>query len=249
MRFPDAYDLKKFYNNFQGKVVRRLIRRKVLDIWPDTKDFNVVGFGYAMPYLKPYQKDSASVTHMMPVNMGMQHWPADSNNLVSVVRDTCLPLETNSVDRIIIVHALEYMDYPEEAFQEIWRILKSSGRVILIVPNRASIWARMDHTPFGQGQPYSLRQVETFLKGSLFVHEKTDHSLFLPPFQSSIILRGADIFEKIGSLICPAFGGVHIIEASKQIYAGTGKAVPAYRRKKVKMPNAKPATAPRKSNI
>lgn len=249
MRFPDAYDLKQFYNSFQGKVVRRLIRQKILNIWPDLKGLSLVGFGYAIPYLKPYQKQSERIAHMMPSQLGMQQWPVDGQNLVCVTQDASLPLETNSVDRMIIIHSLEYNDQPEETFDEIWRVLKSSGRVLVIVPNRMGFWARNDHTPLGQGQPYSLRQVEALLKSSLFVHEQTTHSLFMPPFKNNLFLRLADLFEKIGSFICPALGGVHIIEASKQIYAGTGKAMPAYRRKKVKLPNAKPVATSRKSSL
>ena len=81
------------------------------------------------------------------------------------------------------------------------------------------LWSRADWCPLGQGQPYSARQVETFLKDNLFVHERTCQALFSPAFRNTFWLRSAPIFERIGKYLYPALGGVHIIEASKQIYA------------------------------
>ena len=38
-----------------------------------------------------------------------------------------------------------------DQLREIWRVLAAGGRVILVVPNRAGIWARTEATPFGHG--------------------------------------------------------------------------------------------------
>ncbi len=87
------------------------------------------------------------------------------------------------------------------------------------------LWARNDHTPFGHGTPYSAHQVEEFLKENLFICERTERALFIPPFKSQTLLRTAGLWEKIGKILCPAMGGLVFVEASKQIYAGTGKMV------------------------
>ena len=227
MRALTAYQLKSFYNSFKGRVIRRIIREKILEIWPDLKAMNILGYGYALPYLKPYLDQSSCLSVMMPQQMGIHHWPPENKNLVCLSAEDTLPIETNSVDRILMVHSLEFLDNPEETFEELWRVLKSSGRLLIVVPNRVGLWARSDWSPFGQGQPYSARQVENFLSDNLFVHERTTHALFSPPFQSEFLLRAAQFFEKIGAYIYPALGGVHVIEASKQLYANTGTGVRA----------------------
>lgn len=247
MRQITAYDLKRFYNGMKGRIVRNLIRSRILDIWPDAVKLNVVGYGYALPYLKPYLENSSYTINLMPTQLGVHEWPPDEKNLVCLNAEQWLPLETNSVDRIIMIHALEFMDYPEESFEEIWRVLKSTGRLLVIVPNRMGLWARADWSPFGQGRPYSAWQVENFLADNLFVHEKTSYALFSPPFRKVLFLRAANFFEKIGPYLYPALGGVHIIEASKQIYANTGQGARAKSRNPLKKAVAvkKPVPTPR----
>jgi len=251
MRLPDAYDLKYFYNTVRGRIVRRIIREKILAIWPDISKQTLCGFGYAMPYLKPFLDKDMVTANIMPAQLGVHNWPADEKNLVCFAQENLIPLETNSVDRIIMIHALEFLDTPEETFAEIWRVLKSTGRIIVIVPNRMGLWARIDSSPFGQGQPYSARQVEFFLKENLYVHERTEYALFTPPFNKSLPMQLANLFEKVGAILFPALGGVHMIEASKQIYAGKGKGSPVKVSSKIKqsIPKAsKPVATPRGSN-
>lgn len=247
MRKLNAYDLKVFYNGLKGKIVRSLIREKILSLWPDLKSKQIVGYGYALPYLKPYmeEENQNTIFNLMPKQLGVHDWPPESKNLVCLNAEQWLPLETNSVDSIIMIHALEFLDYPEETFEDLWRVLKSTGRLLIIVPNRMGFWARADWSPFGQGRPYSSRQVEHFLSDNLFVYERTNHALFSPPFKSSFLLRAAHFFEKIGPYIMPALGGVTVIEASKQLYAGTGKGVRAKSREPVKKTvSAKPVATP-----
>lgn len=248
MRPLSAYDLKSFYNNFSGRVIRKIIREKILHLWPETKNLSLMGYGYALPYLRPYVDSADQIYNIMPAQLGVHDWPPEGANRVCLSEESALPLETNSVDRIIMVHGLEFLDFPDDSFEELWRVLKSSGRIIIVVPNRMGLWARVDWNPFGQGKPYSAKQVENFLKDNLFVHERTNYALFSPPFQNNLFLRAAGVFEKIGGYLYPALGGVAVIEASKQLYAGKGtsvKAKSAYRTKKVV--NAKPVATPRTS--
>lgn len=223
MRALNAYSLKSFYNSRKGRIVRQVIQNKIQSFWPEAQSKRLLGYGYAVPYMRPYLKTSPCVVSMMPEQLGVHNWPPEAKNLVCLHGEASLPLETNSVDFVLMVHALEFLDDPEESFEEIWRVLKSTGRLLIVVPNRIGFWARADWSPFGQGRPYSARQVENFLSDNLFVHERTSHALFTPPFENQIFLRAAHIFEKIGPYLYPALGGVHVIEATKQLYAGTGK--------------------------
>ena len=222
---PSAYDLKVLYNSPVGRMLKTILRARLSEFWPteSQKNMNMIGVGYAAPYLRPYMDAGADIQIIMPRGQGAHFWPPEGPNKVALSEDSALPFETNSVDRILCVHALEFMSDITPAFEEIWRVLKSNGRLILIVPNRMGLWARADWSPFGQGTPYSAAQLERSLRDHLFVHEKTSHALFVPPFKRDFLLRSAPTFEKVGRVVCPAMGGVHMIEASKQLYAGTGK--------------------------
>ena len=84
-------------------------------------------------------------------------------------------------------------------------------------------WARSDWAPLGHGTPYSASQVCYHLKENMFVHERTEEALFMPPVKYKFILRMAGAFESFGSNVLPIASGVHMVEASKQLYASIDK--------------------------
>jgi SAM-dependent methyltransferase len=221
-----VYDLKAFYTHRGGLFVRRLLNRRIKEIWPDNlKGLRVLGFGYACPYLRPYFLEAERTFNIMPSSIGVHHWPdgAHEKNLSCLADEGSLPLETESIDRILLVHGLEYAEQPQQMFQEMWRVLKSNGRILIIVPNRLGLWARADWTPFGHGHPYSVAQLTHHLADNYFVHEKTDRALFMPPFRSFLALRTAYAFENVGKAVFPGLAGVYVVEASKQVYANIGR--------------------------
>ena len=181
------------------------------------------GYGYAVPYLRAWGDAPERCVALMPAGRGVHHWPEGEPNRVCLVNESELPLETESVDRILMVHALEHTQLPQTVLQEMWRVLKSNGRLLIIVPSRMGLWARADWTPFGHGTPYTAGQIAHYLQESLFAHERTEHALFMPPFRSFFVLRSAYLFESIGRYIFPGLAGLHLIEASKQVYAGAVK--------------------------
>ncbi len=220
---PTAYDLKEFYACKTGRLIRRILRAQVISLWPDAKGLRVLGCGYAMPYMRPYLSSAERVVVQLPRTLDAHHWPDEGKNLVVLSSSTDLPIETNSIDRLVVVHGLEFADNPAETFAEYWRVLKSTGRMIVIVPNRRGLWSRIDWTPFGYGTPFSQTQIGQFLRDQGFVIENKLGALFVPPFARGILLNAAETIEKIGRYICPGFGGLHVIEVSKQVYALTGK--------------------------
>lgn len=227
--YTKAIDLKEFYDTVQGRVVQRVIRHQLRRFWPELKGQRVLGIGYAAPYLRPFIGEAERVACLMPMQQGAIFWPPESKGLVGVCDEAELPIETNSVDRLLIIHAMTSAESIDSILQEAWRVLTGQGSLVMIVPNRSGIWARMDNTPFGHGTPYSLGQIRHFLKEYQFVPERADRALFFPPTSSRLMLVTAPVWEKIGSKLFNAFGGVNIVEATKQLYAGTPVGAPAAR--------------------
>src|SRR5688572_14876337 len=100
--YPSAYDLKGFYNTLGGRIIRRIIRERIMEFWPDVQGQRVMGVGYAAPYLKPFLPGAERTFAVMPAGIGAHDWPEDQKNLVCVSAEPDLPLETNSVDRILM---------------------------------------------------------------------------------------------------------------------------------------------------
>ena len=104
----------------------------------------------------------------------------------------------------------------------------------MVVPNRRGIWARLDRTPFGHGQPYSSGQLSRLLRETMFTPVKSYSALFVPPASSRMMLAAANAWEKLGQKGIMPFPGVILIEATKQIYAGN--AVGARKRRRAYLP-------------
>jgi hypothetical protein len=117
------------------------------------------------------------------------------------------------------VHGLETSELAGPMMKEIWRVLAGGGRLLIVVPNRRGIWARLDRTPFGSGRPYTMSQLSHLLREELFTPVGTDTALFVPPACKRVILRSAPAWERAGKRWFPRFAGVVLIEATKQIYA------------------------------
>ena len=215
------YDLKNFYGSRAGRLVRRILSSHIHMFWPDIKGLRIAGMGYAVPYLPTLDSDADCVVALMPAQGGVHPWPEGQPNRVCLYDDGAIPLESESVDRIVIVHGFEMSEHPDEFLAEVWRVLKSNGRVLIVVPNRLGFWARADWTPFGAGRPFSMSQINRHLQHNLFVRERIERALYMPPFRSFWLLRFAYTVESFGKFLFPGLAGVHIVEASKQVYAGT----------------------------
>jgi SAM-dependent methyltransferase len=156
-----------------------------------------------------------------------------------------LPLADAAVDRVLLVHALEMSHEADALLREVWRVLASGGRLLAVVPNRRWLWARMDTTPFGHGRPYSRSQIVQLLRETWFTPTGWSEALYVPPVARGWFLRSAAAWEHTGSTISAPFAGVHIVEASKQVY----RAIPARRERQRLVPALAPALAPSRLTI
>lgn len=219
--WADVIDLREFYARRVGRNAQRMIRRQLRIMWPDVNGLRILGLGFATPYLSMFREDADRVLAAMPAGQGVLHWPVGERGLTMLADEVDLPLPDLSMDRVLIVHALESAEQVRPLLREAWRVLSDSGRLIIVVPNRRGLWARFEQTPFGYGQPYSKGQLTRLLRDNMFMPMETARALFVPPFNSSIIQSSAAAWEKVGARLFPAAGGVNVTEAVKQMYAAT----------------------------
>src|SRR5580658_5743694 len=215
----DVVDLRDFYRTPLGQVARRMIRQAVRRMWPDLTGLRLLGIGYPAPFLTAISPDTERTIALMPASLGVLAWPPDGANLALLAEEGELPFADYSMDRVILVHALESSEQAGTLLKEVWRVLAGGGRLLVIAPNRRGIWARLERTPFGSGRPYTTSQLSQLLRDELFTPVATGAALFMPPSRSRMMLRSARAWERIGVRWFPTFAGVVMVEATKQIYA------------------------------
>jgi SAM-dependent methyltransferase len=219
----DVHAAADFYTTSRGAVAARVLRARLSLLWPAPQPgaapLSILGLGYAAPYLRLWRESAARCIALTPAQVGVARWPAGAPNLSCTAEEDALPFPDLCFDRILLVHGLEAADNARRLLREVWRVLKDDGRLLVVAPNRVGLWAHVESTPFGQGQPYSPGQVGRLLAASLFRVERRDSALYLPPTNMRLLLRGAGLWEAGGRRLVPRLAGVTISEAVKDLYA------------------------------
>jgi SAM-dependent methyltransferase len=236
----DVVDLRDFYRTALGQVARRMVRRAIQRVWPDLSGMRLLGLGYATPFLSALAPDTERTLALMPASLGVLAWPPHERNLVVLADEGELPFADYSIDRVLLVHGLETADETRALLKEVWRVLAGGGRVLIVAPNRRGIWARLDHTPFGSGRPYTMPQLSRLLREEGFTPLGSEAALFIPPVSGRMMLRSAAAWERIGIRWFPSFAGVLLVEAGKQIYAKPAAA---------RLPRRRPVYAPASARV
>jgi SAM-dependent methyltransferase len=224
----EVHALAAFYASRGGEIAARLVAARLQALWPSLPRQSVLGLGWAAPYLGLWRAEAARTVSLVPAHLG-----AGLTGQPGTLRaeEERLPFRDNSFDRVLLVHGLEAAENARRLLREVWRVLADDGRLMLVVPNRVGLWAHLDRTPFGHGQPYSRGQIERLLARHLFRAERKDAALFVPPYGLRFLGTAAPTLERGGRILCPRLAGVFIVEAEKDLFAGVpAGAVPARRR-------------------
>jgi SAM-dependent methyltransferase len=218
----DVHELSAFYASPLGETTRQLIGRVVRARWENCRGLDLMGLGFCGPYLDRFRDEAVRTLALMPSGQGVAPWPATGRSASALVVDDMLPLPDACVDRALVAHALETAEHPSAVMEEVWRVLAPEGRVLLIVPSRRGVWARVDGTPFGHGQPFSRGQLRDLVRDAAFSPVFWGEALYAPPFRSRVLVNWGPAIERVGSAFGLPFAGVHIVEAIKQVYRPVG---------------------------
>jgi SAM-dependent methyltransferase len=224
-------DLRIFYGEPAGALARRLLARRLEDAWGEAANCDVLGLGYATPWLDAFI-GARRVVAGMPGGQGVELWPQAGKNRTVLVDDRRLPFAAGSFDRILMVHALEEAEDAQALMLEAVRALAPAGRIILVTAARGGLWARSENTPFGHGRPFTRRQLERLVRAAGLEPTAWSQTLYVPPWGPLLPL--ADGLEQIGKHVLPGAAGVILLEATRQAYArarpgGAVATVPATR--------------------
>ena len=213
----DVLELRQFYATPLGRAAREMVSRKVLETWGDARDLDVLGLGYATPFLGALTASARRVVAAMPAQQGMELWPAERRNLVCLAEEDGLPFQNAFFDRILAVHTLEESPDPVRLLREVWRVLSPTGRVVVVTAARNGLWANAERTPFGHGRPYTRSQLADLLREAGLEPTGWTRALYVPPV--SWLANWAEGFEQAGSRLWPGFAGLVLTEAVKESFA------------------------------
>lgn len=141
--------------------------------------------------------------------------PGQSGVIVAEVQR--LPVASDSVDSVVLVHTLDFASDPHQVLREVERILIAGGRIIVIGFNPFSLWglwrlfARWRGTVPWCGNFLSYPRLNDWLTLMGFEIERMDVMEFRPPSRS---LR-LEVVERVGRRVWPMLAGVYMVRAVK----------------------------------
>ncbi len=215
----DVVQLKQFYASKLGTRVAGFVGQAIERSWPELRGDAMLVVGYGAPYVAAYVRHASPLLMVMPAEQGAAAWPTGAPNHVVLAHDGELPLQNNSVNRVLLVHSIEYSEHLNAMMQEVWRVLVPGGRVLAVVPNRMSFWSGSPRSPFGFGRPFNVLQLRSLFITHHFTILHSNSALFAPPFVVRLSQRVAAKVESIGKFLWWFLGGVLVMEAEKQLYA------------------------------
>ena len=213
----DVLTLRTFYGDPLGRMAVDMVERKLVEAWGDARGLDVLGIGFATPFLERFNALARRVVAVMPATQGAEQWPTGDPNLVCLSAEAALPFQNALFDRVVVIHALEESDDPSLVLREVRRVLAPSGRVILAVANRRGWWARSETTPFGYGRPFSRGQMEEAVRQAGLEPTAWSMCLYAPPYVP--FARWAEPIEQAGARVLAPMGGLILMEAVKQTFA------------------------------
>lgn len=212
----DVLELREFYGLPLGRAVREALSRKTAEAWGDAAGLDVLGLGYATPFLERFTA-ARRVVVAMPAQQGVEAWPADGRNRACLVDETALPFPNALFDRVLVVHGLEEAEDAGAVLREVGRVLAPSGRLIVAAAARSGLWSHAERTPFGHGRPFTRGQLEALVREAELEPVAWSQALYVPPWRP--LVGWAEQFEQAGSRLWPAAAGLILLEAVKRTFA------------------------------
>lgn len=239
--------LKAFYGSTVGLKTSRLIFGSLEKIWASVPNERLLGLGFTFPYLDGFKGNTERTFAFMPAKHGAAVWPDRNQVATALVDERCLPLPDASIDRILIVHMLEFAENAEDLLQELWRVLVPNGRLVIVVPNRRGLWARFENTPFGHGEPYSRMQLQRLLRNTNFSLNAINQCLYSSPSPQRFPRFVSRFCSAFIQRLFPYFGGVLVVEAQKKLFQSIP--VSRERARRIFVPVLAPQATARSSNV
>ena len=134
-----------------------------------------------------------------------------------------LPVASDSVDLVILMHHLSNSVEPHAVLREAYRILIPEGKLVIIDFNPVSLWGLrhlfqswLEKLPF-TGHLYTARRIDDWMRLLGFDQDRHLRIGYLPPIQKSSITRHLGWLEKGMRRLSPALGAINLLVYSKNI--------------------------------
>ena len=215
---PQAFRFMR--NWFETEPGNRLLGREIALIRSQVRRFH----GESLLWMGPAPEAAVATGRCMVKNRfylsGDASAVGDSDLPSTIAISEALPIPTNSVDGVVVHHALEYAEDPRDAIREITRVIRPGGRLLICSFNPLSLWVL--RRPRGMTLVTAYR-LSDWLAVLGFDREE---SVRYMNYRASLKLGlDGERWRKVGDWLAEKrvpVGGVYLVLAAKNAAALTG---------------------------
>lgn len=148
--------------------------------------------------------------------------PATGTPSGIVAKGEAIPLASESVDLVLLHHALDYSSFQHQLLREVSRVLIAGGHIVIIGFNPISSWGIRTRLPGRkkapwQGKLLSTLRITDWLKLLDFQVEQVRYGAYSLPINSPGVIRYSGMLDKLAARLNWPTGGIYMISARKQV--------------------------------
>lgn len=157
-----------------------------------------------------------------------------------------LPVAADTLDALILHHALEFAGDPRQVLREAERVLVAEGQLVLIGFNPYSLWGLWRRLRFRRrsvpwcGRFIGLPRIKDWLSLLGFEVVQVRHGFYGPPLGRAGLLGRLGLLERWGRRWWPVLGGMYVVSARKKVMTLT-PIKPRWRPRRARVGLADPA--------
>jgi len=139
-----------------------------------------------------------------------------------VAKGEAIPLASESVDLVLLHHALDFSSSQHQLLREVSRILIAGGCIVIIGFNPFSSWGIRTRFPGQKKHPWqgrllSANRITDWLKLLEFQVEQVRYGAYSLPINSPGVIKYSGLLDNIATKLNWPSGGVYMISAKKQV--------------------------------
>lgn len=218
----DTLTLEKFYSSSLGRYALRWEQNQYDKLVSDCFGYNAVQLGAASVDFLRNNRIALKIAAEQRLGPLTQLTEGDAREPLQMSFEE-MPLECESVDLVLMPHALEISDNPHALLREVYRVLIPGGRIILTGFNLTSLWGlRFKMQFFGAktflpGKQFmSVFQIRDWLHLLSFHVDRGSFGCYGWTFSPEKIKENSWI-EKAGDRWWPQCGAIFAISATKEV--------------------------------
>jgi SAM-dependent methyltransferase len=177
-------------------------------------------FGYHLLELSPFPV--ASLSSGSKINNRWKFSLEPSNFSDVVVRFEQLPVVEESMDVVVLHHALDYSLHPHQVLREASRVLMPRGKIVIVGFNPVSIMGLIKlfaqffiKKGFWRRNSLGTHRVNDWLKLLNFQKISSYHGFFRPPVNNTQLLNKFSFLERLCRFLHLPVGSYYIVVACK----------------------------------